>query len=114
MVEVASDEVSLSAVFGDLAPGRENELIDRLVTIDQTLKVLADEATGHVKDLFFHWPLRVYEASRSIAGGASSDVGDVWFEVWRLDPNQWEVSASIPVHCDLMPRGGSCLHDLYN
>lgn len=56
----------------------------------------------------------MFEEARDISGGASADVGDIWFEISTSDWNRWEVSASVPVHCDLMPRGYACMHELYD
>lgn len=109
-----SEGVPLTSVVGLLDDHREAALRSRLLVIDEELRHLAADATSHVGSDFAHWSLRLFETVREICGGAAANVGDIWFEMWNPDPQRWEVSASIPVHCDLMPPGYSCLHDLYD
>jgi hypothetical protein len=109
-----SSGLSSTAVIGHVNNEREDALRNQLLGIDATLRVLADEATRHAGDEFAHWPLKLFEEAREISGRASAQAGDVWFEICNVDADRWEVSAAIPVHCDLMPRGYSCTHDLFD
>lgn len=102
----------LAAVFGGLAADREQGLREQLLAIDDALHRLAVDASQHVGVGFTHSGLGVFEQVREVSGGPSGTVGDIWFELRREDES-WEITAAIPVHCDLMPLGYSCTHDLY-
>lgn len=114
MARYVSSDVALSPVFGPVGDQREAVFRRSLLEIDEALHGIAEDATRHVGQRFAHWPLQLFEEVREISGGASADVGDIWFEIVASGPNRWEISASIPVHCDLMPRGYSCTHDLFD
>ena len=93
---------------------REGAPRARLLVIDEELRRLTNETTSHVGCDFVHCALRLFGTVREISGGPCADVGDLWFAIWNPEPQEWEVSASIPVYCDRRPPGYSCLHDLYD
>ena len=105
---------SLESAFGVLDVKQETRLRDQLLRIDEQLAMLATLASDHVGADFHHVSLGAFPDG-TIAGGPSGDPGDLWFEIWLTGPEDaphWRVSADVMVHCELMPRGYSCLHSL--
>jgi hypothetical protein len=114
----------LSPIFGAMAPGENDRLLDRLDRIDRRLNQLAVDASGHVGVPYEPVPLGLFFGSNTaeISGGPSGEAADIWFELgfskdagsgrWFAPP--WTVESRLVVFCSDAPepRGYSSCHDL--